>query len=233
MQQGTGFDGSLPLGDGIPEPKQEQHVRSQSRFIDALGGGSRDKAAGAMLLLEGIDAGPQPATLGLALNSLGHPANSRLWHVNQKHRGNGQFGGQPGALGANGVLDHLYDQFLPVAQDPLDLVVLGLFAFGGTQIGDVQEGGAFKTDVDESRLHAGQDAANLALVDIADQPPAPGALDQHFLQYAVLDDRHPGLRGRDVDQDFVTHACVFAAFGREAPGQRGSEARLFHAGASP
>ena len=59
----------------------------------------------------------------------------------------------------------------------------------------MQEGGLVHADVDEGGLHAGQHAADLALVDVAHDAALGLALHMHFLQQAVLDQGDPGFGG--------------------------------------
>jgi len=81
--------------------------------------------------------------------------------------------------------------------------------FGCTDdVGCVQKGGALETDVDERRLHARQHAAHAPLINITHQPAAIGALDERLLEHAVLDNGHPRLTGRNVDEQLGTHALV-------------------------
>ena len=70
-------------------------------------------------------------------------------------------------------------------------------------VGDVQERGALEADLDERRLHAGQDASDLAGVDVADPAALERALDVQLLDRAVLDDGDAGLLRRPVDQDVL------------------------------
>jgi len=74
-------------------------------------------------------------------------------------------------------------------------------------IGDVQKRGAFESDVDKGRLHAGQDARDFTQVDIADTSARQGAFDVKFLYRALLHNGDPRLLRGDIDQDFFVH-CV-------------------------
>jgi hypothetical protein len=99
----------------------------------------------------------QDFTLGLGLDALRNPDMFLLRQIDQHAAGDGNLRRQPGALGADRVLDDLDDDALPFVQDFLDR------PFGGgftrlPDIGNVQKGGAVEADFDESRLHAGQDA---------------------------------------------------------------------------
>ena len=76
------------------------------------------------------------------------------------------------------------------------------------QVGHVQEGSALQADVDEGRLHAGQHPRHLAQVDVADDAPLQRALDVQLLDGAVLDDGHPRLLRRPVDQDVLLHGWL-------------------------
>ena len=60
-----------------------------------------------------------------------------------------------------------------------------------------------------------------ALVDIAHQAAALGALDDDLVHHAVFDHGDPGLRRGDIDQDFFAHwaASVVDLRGRSALGR--------------
>ncbi len=79
-------------------------------------------------------------------------------------------------------------------------------------IGDVQEGGALQADLDEGRLHAGQDAADAAQVDVADQTAAGRPLDMQFLHDPLLHDGNAGFLRREIDQDFFGHTLYNSRF---------------------
>ena len=91
-------------------------------------------------------------------------------------------------------------------------------------VGGVQERGALHADVDERRLHAGQDPRYAALVDIADQAAAAGALQKHFLQHAVFDDRGARLVGAGVDQNFSAHGLPVLAVRAQRHASRSNSA---------
>jgi hypothetical protein len=76
---------------------------------------------------------------------------------------------------------------------------------GDAQIGDVEEGRLFEADVDERRLHAGQHAHDLALVDVAGDALLAAMLDPEVDERRLLEDGHAGLPGRDVDEDLLAH----------------------------
>ncbi|MCY1411216.1 hypothetical protein D9M71_265980 [compost metagenome] len=78
----------------------------------------------------------------------------------------------------------------------------------------MDEGRSLQADVDEGRLHARQHADHLALVDVADDAAALGALDVHFLQHTVFHHRHTRLHGGDVDQDLFAHLVIVLVAGK-------------------
>jgi hypothetical protein len=69
----------------------------------------------------------------------------------------------------------------------------------------MQKRRALHADFNERGLHAGQHARDPSLVDIADEAAAAGALDEEFLQHAVLDDRGARLVNTRVDENFNAH----------------------------
>lgn len=72
-------------------------------------------------------------------------------------------------LGAHRVLDYLYDDALSFEQYAFDRAYRFAWLARFPDVGDVQEGGAVEADVDERRLHAGQDADDAPDIDIANQ----------------------------------------------------------------
>src|SRR5690606_33739353 len=115
------------------------------------------------------------------------------------------------ALAAERVLQHLHQQFLAFVQQLADVgrtrflhLVAGVGGLGDVR--GVQERGALESHLDERRLHARQHARHLALVDVAHEAAALRALDEHFLQHAVLDQRNAGFPWCDVDEYLDAHA---------------------------
>src|SRR5258708_25466425 len=75
-------------------------------------------------------------------------------------------------------------------------------------IGCMQESRALHADVDECRLHPRQYARYAALVNIADQSAAAGALQKYFLQNAVFHDGGAGLVRAGIDEHITAHAAA-------------------------
>jgi len=69
----------------------------------------------------------------------------------------------------------------------------------------VQKAGLVDADVDEGGLHARQDRADPALVDVGDDALLAGALGEKLNQLLVLEDGHAALVLLDVDDDLFLH----------------------------
>ena len=62
-----------------------------------------------------------------------------------------------------------------------------------------------QSEIDEGRSHAGEHPPHPALVEVADQAPAPAALDEEFHQPAGLDDGYPRLERIAFNQELSVH----------------------------
>jgi hypothetical protein len=62
-----------------------------------------------------------------------------------------------------------------------------------TDVGHVKKGVLLEAEIDESRLHSGQDARHPSLVDVPDDAALPPPLDLHLGDPPVLKDGHPRL----------------------------------------
>ena len=91
-------------------------------------------------------------------------------------------------------------------QDFFDLPLAAVFACL-PDVGNVQEGGALQADINESRLHSGQDAHDAPEINVADQAPAGRALDVQFLHHALLQHGDAGFLRGEVDEDFFAHGA--------------------------
>ena len=142
-------------------------------------------------------------------------------------------GRQTRALGADRILDDLHHQGLPVEHRLLDRLQIGVVRFAGhtrmPDIGDMQKGGPFETDVDKRGLHARQHTHHLAEIDIPNASARQGALHMQFLHGALLNESHPRLLRRNVDQDVFVHILIMVLESlfkiRHAPLSKGSQSR--------
>ena len=138
----------------------------------SFGHGADDEAAAGVGRQQCCSFFAQQFALVFVLDALRNADVGFLRQIHQKASGDADLGGQPRALGADRVLDHLHHQALPFVQDlldrPLGLAAVALFP----DVGHMQEGGALQADIDEGRLHARQHAHHAPQVDVADQAAA-------------------------------------------------------------
>ena len=101
-----------------------------------------------------------------------------------------------------------------------EVVLVGLEAVelleGGDDVRDVEKAVALETEVNERRLHAGQDFRHPALVEIANDAARPLALDEDLGDLIVLEDRDPCFVGARGDDHLLGHA-------RSSPASRAHE----------
>ena len=82
---------------------------------------------------------------------------------------------------------------------------------GQEHIIDIEKTGPFKPDIDKSSLHAGQDPDNPAAVDIADQILFGRPFKVEFKQIAAVNQGHPVLIRRCIDENVCVHEQFHAA----------------------
>ena len=90
-------------------------------------------------------------------------------------------------------------------------------------LGHVEKSVSLETDINEGRLHAGQDCRDPAFVDVADHAALPLALDENFRDQIVLEDGHPRFVAGRGDHHLLVHASN-SKLGRR-PGGRMPEPR--------
>src|SRR5690606_11022867 len=91
----------------------------------------------------------------------------------------------------------------------------------GDHVFDVKKGRAVEADIDEGRLHAGEDACDLPQVHVAHRASIPLALEIELGQDAVLDQRYAHLADVDADHDrIVRHRVSLRSARRRPPSQR-------------
>ena len=221
--------------DHVPHPRQVGDVLGQRFGRLAFGVGAHDIAMAAMGGGEFADQRLQALALGLVLDPRGHADHLRLRQQHHVARGNADLRGQARALAADRILDHLDHDLLPVAQQLDDgrggdrlrrgvLCLAGIHRRRPHDVVGVQERGPLQPQFDEGRLHPGHNPLHAPLVDVADHPAPPAALDVQLLQHAVLDHRHAGLARGDVDQDLLGHGAPHPAMAARAPVSCGAAA---------
>ena len=202
--------------DACPGLAQVADVFCQLGIAGVLAIGAQNKAATAALLL-GAHQLLQARAQCVALVLRNLLRNADMVILRQKHQqttSNADLRGQACTLGANGVLDDLYQQGLTfkdlLFNRHLGLVLAG--KHGGftallalPDIGHMQKRSALQSDVDECRLHAWQHSGHLAQIDVTDQPTLQRPLHVQFLHRTALDNRDPRFLRRPVDQNILLH----------------------------
>ena len=127
------------------------------------------------------------------------PRPSPLRDEDDEAAGERDLGRQPRALRLHRVLDGLDEDLLVALEEVLDLAAAAALELGRDDLVDVQEAVLLEADLDERGLHAREDVVDGALVDVARDRAALGALEVDLGGTAVLDDGDSLLA--DVDRD--------------------------------
>ncbi|MNP15025.1 hypothetical protein D3C76_1073640 [compost metagenome] len=187
-----GCAAGLDLGANLlPQAAQVTDVLQDLFSTCAFGRSAQDEAAGILDVLAFhavADHLLEAVTLGFVFDLQRNADMAAAWHVYQVARRDRQLGGQARTFGADRVLGHLHHKGLAFMHQCSDGFDCRAFTLGNFRRMD--ERSALQADVDEGRLHAWQHTHHLALVDIADDATALGALDVHFLQHPVFHHRH-------------------------------------------
>ena len=194
--------------DAVPLLQERGDVALELVGRGPFGRCAHDQAVPRRLHL--VDDAAKAATLVVA-QALGDAEGGTVGHQHSEAPGQGHLLGQPGALGPDGVLGHLAQDGLAGLEHVLDpgLGPLGAAPFDVVpviaHVAPVQDGVLGDADIDEGRLHAGQDVLHPAPIDVAVdlvgvvRSPRDVVLDQR----AALQHGDLGHPGRDVDADQV------------------------------
>ena len=157
-----------------------------------------------MFAHESLECLAQTGAFLLVLDSLGNANVAVSRQEDEVTRGDGKVRGQACALAAERILDDLHDDRASGLDEIGDVRVLR--PPGIRYVRGMQKCRSLEAGIDESSLHPGQNTANLALVDVADDTPFFCPFDNDFLHHAVLDDGDTRLWRRDIDENLFTHA---------------------------
>ena len=167
--------------------------------------------------LDLVDDAAQPAPL-VVPQALGDAEGARVRNQDGEAPGQGDLLGEPGALGADGVLGDLAEDGLARLEDVLDPGLLGGSALDVlpvvAHVAPVEDRVLRDADVDEGGLHARQDVLDPAPVDIAvDLIGVVGrAGDEVLHQGAPLEHGDLGHFGLHVDADQVPAHLLGTSF---------------------
>ena len=186
------LDALGPVLDRLPEALEEDEVALDVLGRGALGGGADDDAA--LLALERLDDLAQACALVVGQA----PRDAQPLAVGDEDdeaAGQRDVGRQAGALGLHRVLDRLDEDLLSALDQLLDLAALAAaLELGDDDLVDVEEAVLLQPHLDEGGLHPGQDVVDDALVDVAGDRVAVGALEIDLGDPARPRARRPGAR---------------------------------------
>ena len=218
MQQRRGRDGLGQLPDRVPLIDEGLRVRLQQIAPEARAGGADDEAARSLQpVRDGLDQVTQPCALLRILDPPRHADVSHTGEEHQKAARKGHMGGDARPFLGDRLLGHLNDDGLPLAHPLLDAprddrgrlrdrsAVAGRGERGPEGVLDVQEPIALQSEIDERRLHSGEDVPHPPEIDVAGDPPGRGALDLELDEMLVLDQRDPHLPRDAVDAERFLH----------------------------
>ncbi len=188
---------SLLLGlDRAPEPLQEDEVALDVLLGRALGGGADDDAA--LFHVKALEDVLQPVALVVVEPARDAEALSLRDEDDEPARQR-DLRRQPRALRLHRILDGLDEDRLAARDQVLDLAPVALLELRADDLVDVEETVLLEADLDERRLHAGQDVVDAAEVDVAGDRAALRPLEVDLGDLAVLEDGDVALA--DVDGD--------------------------------
>jgi len=131
-------------------------------------------------------------------------------HEDDVASGERDAGGDACAFGASGAFGDLDHQLLSGLDEFFDFASAEFAAAEGSggviarvvghDVGDVEEGVAFETDVYEGGVHAGEDVLDDALKDASDD--AFFSFDAVFEEFSIFEDRDSGFATGAVDDNF-------------------------------
>ena len=192
VDQGGDLRTSGQVPDFIPEEHEKFHIRLEFLDLGMLGDGPDDKAGA--LRPDFLDLFLQDGADLFVLDFSGDPDMVGQGDENEIPAGQGDMAGEPGALGADGILADLHQDILAFGQQVLDIVTLAatyvVFALdrgrfidgqgwflpehsffdillGDIDIIDIEKAGALEADIDKCGLHSRQDAHHPAAIDIS------------------------------------------------------------------
>ena len=182
--------------DRLPEALEKDEVSLDVLSGCAFGRGADDDAA--LLGCDGLHDVAEPDALVVVEPARDAEALS-AGDVDDEAAGDRDLGREPRALRLHRVLDGLDEDLLVALEEVLDLAAAAALELGRDDLVDVEEAVLLEADLDERGLHAREDVVDGALVDVAGDRAALGALEVDLGGPVVLE--HGDALLADVDRD--------------------------------
>ena len=214
VDKGAGAGLALLAEDVFPDALQVLHIGAHRPEVCGLNRSADDKAA-LLAFVETGDGFAQALPLFFGGDFCRDADVFGGRQIDEEARGDGDFHGQPRALAADGIFQHLHQQRLPFAHHLADAGRRLVAA--PHHVLDVQETGTFQANIDKSGVHPWQDALHLAFVNVADDAALALALDKNILQHAVAEQGDAGFVGRMVDENLGARCYVVCHVNSLAP----------------
>ncbi len=223
VQQVRRLHSVVLLEDLAPELDEHVHVTPQLLVGDPFADGADDEAGAGR---SGVfDDAAQALALFVGVDAFGDADVGDGRHEDDVASGQRDVAGEAGSLGADRLLGDLDEDLLAPFEGLLDRLTLFSAPAGHRRfavlaalfvplrdvvvevvdVARVQEACSLVRDVDERRLHAGQDAQRLALVDVSDDPAVAGTFDVKLAENAVFHERDASFGARRVHDQCVGH----------------------------
>ena len=172
----------------------------------------------------------QPRALSFVFDAPRHADVRDGRHVDEESARERDVARDACAFAGDRVLRHLDDDLLPFAQevgdgglgamirDVIELQIVAAVCLEVLEVfddvGDVEERIALEPEVDEGRLHAGQDLRDAPFVDVADDGAVPRALDPELDDLPFVEHGDARFVFRSVDDDLARHGRDYVILSR-------------------
>ena len=210
--------------DRAPQPLEEVEVALDVLGRCALGGGADDHAPLLRRVL--LEHRLQPSPL-VVLEPAGDAEPLAVRDVHDEAAGQRDLGGEPRSLRLHRILHRLDEHVLAALDQILDLAgALATFKLRADDLVDVEEAVLLEADLDERRLHAGEDVVDDAEVDVAGDRPALRPLEVDLGDLVVLEHGDALLARIDGDEQLALGLRERRPLRRRAPARLRGRARL-------
>ena len=188
--------------DRLPDGLQIMNIGFQVGFPHAVAGRANDETQ--LLGPQALDDFAQSFAFPIGIDAAGHADSGRPGRQDEVAAGNGNIGGDASALGPDGGLGDLHDDFLAFGKDSVDprgrsaasAPALSSASAGAgfllapdivEVVAHVEEGGFFEANVDKGRLHPREYPADATLDHVSDDALSAPAFDVEFRELGLFE----------------------------------------------